>query len=379
MVSCLRSLLPLEAPISSPPHRPKHWTLMLRSAPPDAEVQAALLEVGRDHLLAEVQRRHNQSEAIFMLLPWQKALRSYYSKKRSESLFDRHGGLSTTALLLRTAVTTLPTITTDYRGVGVLLRQQRYPLPSELIEMIPGLAATHLLSRTLLDELSGFSGFLGVKQGARMNPKLRLACLGLCISPLALEAILQPALSELGLLDGRPLLVASVCSGVSIGLVALDNMGLNWRLLRFHERDPALAAVHSRGWARHHATWHRQAVTLPSDSPQENLLILSPDCGPFSHQNRHRSQDSMRAALAELASILSVQLSRRQPQLVIFESTSAVLHRARLQAANFMVAALRWAGGSRYTWKGRLLCPAHDLGAHNRRNRLFIVGSLRPR
>ena len=363
------------------------WDLLFQDIPPHPSVQELCELIGAQRLIDgwRVQKGVEPPDILFMAEAWES--KAFGKNKHQQLERGRLGGIrsargpgifSLSSLWKHAYVighNALPCLTTLGASCGVLLVRQRPPSRLELVRLRHGIsprAETRALS-VICDPSSrysyGGSAFL-------LSSDLFLQAVGLGISPITLSSLVRPHLEPGGVLSHLPCVtVSSVCSGISLGLTALEEFQGLFRITDFYERDHFLAAVHLEAWSEHAPTWHQEAAVLQTPEPaQEHLLILSPDCvwstanaqfaGVFEH------------ALAENAQIIRAHLMERQPNLVIYETVPGAAREERRTAAAYILTCLEAAGRGRYTWHGGLLDAALHLQGAGRRERLFFVGKL---
>ena len=358
---------------------PQHWTdTLVKDLAPEEDVVELCRTVGLGRVLGQLE------EVLFLAEAWQ--MESGYnctSKGTLTARADANGIFTVRSLRRFCYADETPTPTARMDTHGILLRRQRRVCPREMLLRTPGCHLEHPLSTALLDpcciyHLRGPRGPFS----AQLDVVFLADCLGMAIAPLALQAIMSPALEAFGLTHAH-FTVASVCSSVDLGLMAFDALRCDWRLTRYHERCRARSAIHERGWANHRAAHYEEATTPPpSGEIQEDVLIISPNCGPVSSKTRRKGKElgkHLLAALAEMHQIFEAQLRGRSPSIVIVETSASGILQTRALWASFIITSLKTVCEERYEWSSRILCTHADLGASTRRPRLFFRGMLKVR
>ena len=367
----LRHLLP-SGPLATVPPSP-HWTTTLAVLPPVQPVIDLCTTIDSERLFTYFasQLGHRPAELAFNYTAW-KTLAT--GKSRGKNLHRARKGIySLRSLIDFTKYSSLSTLVQAKQQTALLSRQRWLTLP-EILATVPGIVLHHPLSTVLLDHNFQYP------RSRVIQDTFMHACLGRGIAPLALQALLPPLMQKIATQKSNSnqpdiFQVASVCSGVSLGLQCMDALPHKWRLARFVERDPDVAMVHSRAWASHHPKHYSEATTPPPiDTPLEDILLISPDCSAWSSANKVFTK-TFEYALQETTEIIAAQFKNgRTPAIVVFETSDGAIQRDRDIAAAFLIAALQHCGGTSYTWKANIICTAKDLGASTNRSRIFITG-----
>ena len=253
--------------------------------------------------------------------------------------------------LLHTTV--LPVVTANPADHPVLASARRYLSVPELARSfaIPSHSPLHAMLAS--DQLS---------------PSAAASALGRAVNADVILSLLL-AFDAAALAVGRPLRYASAFSGVDVGAVAVDALGVEWDYCFASEESDSLRAALLAAWSSRGltaATAFQDATSAEATSaPTVDVFLCTPPCEPHSALNRHRTFRTAADALAAVEAALAY-VRRARPSLVLVENVDETW---LIESLTGLVLDIPG-----YTWFGGILDPLTLCGLPTTRSRFFWVG-----